>query len=149
MKERYIRRVKRALHAPRKRKMEVARDLEEIFASAMEHGETEQQVIARLGTPKEFADGVSGNFADKKQREIGLIVLLTAAAAAAFAVYAAANAARVPDGVIGQTDAMTNIRIAGTLGLDVSKLILALGVLAAAFAAVRIVRMVRGRRRER
>ena len=56
MKERYIRRVKRALHAPRKIKMEVTRDLEEIFASAMEHGETEQQVIARLGTPKEFAD---------------------------------------------------------------------------------------------
>ena len=32
-------------------KKEVVRDLNEVFASAMEHGETEQQIIQRLGTP--------------------------------------------------------------------------------------------------
>ena len=37
MKEQYIRQVKKDLHASRKRKNEVARDLNEIFASAAEH----------------------------------------------------------------------------------------------------------------
>lgn len=35
------------------------RDLNEVFASALEHGETEQQVIERLGTPKEFAENTA------------------------------------------------------------------------------------------
>ena len=30
-----------------------------VFASALEHGETEQQVIERLGTPKEFAENTA------------------------------------------------------------------------------------------
>lgn len=38
------------------------RDLNEVFASAMEHGETEQQIIQRLGTPKEFADSTAEQF---------------------------------------------------------------------------------------
>ena len=32
--------------------------MEEIFASGAEHGETEQGVIQRLGTPEEYAAGV-------------------------------------------------------------------------------------------
>ena len=43
-------------------KKEVVRDLNEVFASAMEHGETEQQIIQRLGTPKEFADSTAEQF---------------------------------------------------------------------------------------
>ena len=35
------------------------RDLNEVFASALEHGETEQQVIERLGTTKEFAENTA------------------------------------------------------------------------------------------
>ena len=58
MKQQYIRRVKKALNLPRKQKAEVLRDLDEAFASALEHGETEQQVIVRLGTPDEFADSI-------------------------------------------------------------------------------------------
>ena len=42
MKEEYIRRVGRLLALPGKQKREVLRDLEEIFASGAEHGETEQ-----------------------------------------------------------------------------------------------------------
>ena len=38
------------------------RDLNEIFASATEHGETEQQVIERLGTPQEFANSTAEQF---------------------------------------------------------------------------------------
>ena len=36
--------------------------MNEVFASAMEHGETEQQIIQRLGTPKEFADSTAEQF---------------------------------------------------------------------------------------
>ena len=58
MKEQYIRQVKHHLYLPRKQKQEVLRDLEEIFASAQEHGETENQVMERLGDPKEYAHEV-------------------------------------------------------------------------------------------
>ena len=43
MKEQYIKQVEKELSLPRKMKKEVVRDLNEVFASAMEHGETEQQ----------------------------------------------------------------------------------------------------------
>ena len=59
MKEQYIKQVEKELHLSRKEKIEVLRDLNEIFASAVEHGETEQQVIERLGTPKDFADSTA------------------------------------------------------------------------------------------
>lgn len=62
MKEQYIKRVKKELHLPRRAKNEVLRDLDEIFASAAEHGETEHKVIERLGTPKEFADNAAEQF---------------------------------------------------------------------------------------
>ena len=62
MKEQYMRQVKKELHLSRKEKMEILRDLNEIFASAVEHGETEQQVIERLGTPKDFADSTAEQF---------------------------------------------------------------------------------------
>ena len=52
MKEQYIKQVEKELSLPRKMKKEVVRDLNEVFASAMEHGETEQQVIQRFGHTK-------------------------------------------------------------------------------------------------
>ena len=58
MKETYIRQVKQALLLPKKKKEAIARDLREAFACALEHGETEQQVIERLGSPAEFARSV-------------------------------------------------------------------------------------------
>ena len=59
MKEQYIRQVEKELKVPRNRKREILRDLQEAFASALEHGETEAQVIQRLGTPKEFANSTA------------------------------------------------------------------------------------------
>ena len=52
MKEQYIKQVEKELNLSRKAKTEVVRDLNEIFASATEHGETEQQVIERLDTKR-------------------------------------------------------------------------------------------------
>lgn len=62
MKEQYIKQVKKELSLPRKVKKEVLRDLNEVFASALEHGETEQQVIQRLGTPRKSADSTAEQF---------------------------------------------------------------------------------------
>ena len=47
MKEQYIRQVEKELNLSRKAKTEVVRDLNEIFNSAVEHGETEQQLTAQ------------------------------------------------------------------------------------------------------
>lgn len=153
MKEQYIRQVKKELHASRKRKNEVARDLNEIFASAAEHGETERQVVERLGTPKEFADSAAESFgvencARRNRKEILSCVVSLAAALVAFAMYALAGLNQTPDGVIGQADAMTGIQVESALGFDISKIMLALGVFAAAFAVVQMVRALRGSRRK-
>lgn len=61
--EQYIRRVEKALSASRSTRKAVARDLREAFASAAEHGENEQQVIRRLGTPADFAANVRESLA--------------------------------------------------------------------------------------
>ena len=58
MKQEYIQQVGRALPLPGKQKREVLRDLEELFASAGEHGESEAQVLDRLGSPEEYAKEV-------------------------------------------------------------------------------------------
>lgn len=152
MKEQYIKRVKKALHLPRGAKSEVLRDLDEIFASATEHGETEQQVIERLGTPKEFADNAAEQFgvdnsALQKQKMIISTAVSVGIAAVAIVIYAAAKSVQIPDGAIGQADAMTNIQLVRQFGVDVLQIILAVGIIAAAFAIIQIIGIVRKNRR--
>ncbi len=150
MKKQYIRQVRKDLHIPRSAKAEVERDLQEIFASAAEHGESEQQVAERLGTPREFADRTAEQFgfdpAARRRQNRLLQIAISLAVAAAFALYAAAAAQRVPPGAIGQADAMTNIRVEGA-GFDVTLLLLAAGILAAAFAILQLIRAARSGRR--
>ena len=150
MKKQYIRQVRKDLHIPRSAKTEVVRDLQEIFASAAEHGESEQQAAERLGTPREFADRTAEQFgfdpAARRRQNRLLQIAISLAVAAAFALYAAAAAQRVPPGAIGQADAMTNIRVEGA-GFDVTLLLLAAGILAAAFAILQLVRAARSGRR--
>ena len=150
MKKQYIRQVRKDLHIPRSAKTEVVRDLQEIFASAAEHGESEQQVAERLGTPREFADRTAEQFgfdpAARRRQNRLIQIAISLAVAAAFALYAAAAAQRVPPGAIGQADAMTNIRVEGA-GFDVTLLLLAAGILAAAFAILQLIRAARSGRR--
>ncbi len=153
MKEQYIRQVRKELHLPRRIRAEVVRDLEEIFASAAEHGEPEAQVIGRLGTPKEFAARTAEQFgvdtaAPRKRTGLLLTLLSAMLAAAAFAVYAVLKAARVPAGAIGQADAQTNIQIAGASGFDALQIIFIAGAMAAVFAVIQIARTARGNRRK-
>ena len=47
MKEQYIKQVEKELSLPRKMIKEVVRDLNEVYASALENGEKEQKIIQR------------------------------------------------------------------------------------------------------
>ena len=148
MKEQYIKQVEKELNLSRKAKTEVVRDLNEIFASATEHGETEQQVIERLGTPKEFADSTAEQFGiDNSAPQIISSVTSLVVAVVAFVIYATAKSDKVPDGAIGQADAMTNIQVEGTFGFDASQVILVVGIIAVTFAVIQIIRTVRHNRR--
>ena len=152
MKEQYIKQVKKELSVPRKVKKEVLRDLKEVFASALEHGETEQQVIQRLGTPGEFADSTAEQFGidnsiSKKRKTIISALAAFIIAAFAFSIYAVTRLEKVPKGAIGQASAMTNIHIDGTFSLDVSQVILAVGFVAAVIAVLLIIRIIRENRR--
>lgn len=138
MKQQYIRRVKKALNLPREQKAEVLRDLDEAFASALEHGETERQVIERLGTPDEFADSIHEQLGiacpDRRGRKRRICIALTALVSAiAFAIAFFMRAERPAQNIIGQADAMTNMQIVGS-GVDMFWLMIALGCIALAAA---------------
>ena len=152
MKEQYIKQVEKELCLPRKEKKEVVRDLNEVFASALEHGETEQQVIERLGTPKEFAEntaeqlGIDSTAPQKRKGIISSIVALVTAITA-FVICATAKVGKVPDGAIGQADATTNIQIEGAFAFDISQILLAIGFAATAIAVLLIIRTIHKNRR--
>jgi hypothetical protein len=141
MKERYIHQVKKELRAPRKIKREVLRDLKEIFASAKESGENENDVIIRLGEPASYAREVEAQLygGTRRNKRRGWIYASVAASALSvffFSVYGAVNA--VPKGIIGGADAATNIKISGAFGWDAAFTALLFGI-AAAVAAVQII----------
>ena len=147
MKEQYIRQIKKELSLPQKRKKEVMRDLNEVFASAIEHGETEQQVIQRLGTPQEFADSIAeqlgiDNTAAKKRKGIISTLIALIIAVTAFLVYAVTQSGKVPEDAIGQANATTNIQIDGVFILDVSQILLGIGLIATVIAVLLIIRII-------
>ena len=144
IKKEYIRQVKKELHIPRKVKREVLRDLDEIFASAHEHGETERQVTERLGTPGEFAENIAEQLdidMATARRQKGLICSMMAflTAAVAFVTYGVTKGGEPRPGSIGQADAMTNIQIEGACGVDLSVFLLGVGIAAVAVAVVSMV----------
>ena len=153
MKEQYIKQVEKELSLPHKAKKEVVRDLNEVFASALEHGETEQQVIQRLGTPKEFADstaeqfGIDNTTLKKKERYHFCACCALLLRFVAFSIYAVTRLGKAPEGAIGQADATTNIQIESALGFDVLQIILAVGFAAAVIAVLLIIRAIHKNRR--
>ena len=152
MNEEYIKQVEKELFLSRKEKKDVMRDLNEVFASALEHGETEQQVIQRLGTPKEFADSIAEQFGidnNNSKRQKGIISALVAflMAAVAFSIYAVTRLGKALERTIGQADATTNIQIQGALGIDVSQITLAVGFSGAMITILLIIRTIGKNRR--
>ena len=144
MKEEYIKQVSKTLHISMKAKNEIIRDLDEIFDSALENGETEQQVIDRLGAPKEFAENVSGqtekkNYSAGNLRGIVLMAIAICIAVIAFVVYGIIQSETVPQNAIGQANAMTNIQVEG-FGINIPFIILIIGIISVAFAVLQLIR---------
>ena len=145
MKEQYIKQIKKefGLYLSRKKRNEIIRDINEIFCSALEHGETEQQVIERLGAPTDFVKntieqlGVTSTMLQKR------III----AAITFSCFVTTQLGKAPDNAIGAADAMTNIRIEGAFGINVAQIMLVVGLIATLIAIIQIVRIVRNNRR--
>ena len=153
MKEHYIKQVKRELLISRRQKNDVPRDLDEVFTSAMEHGETEQQVIERLGSPKDFAISTEEQLgidrtALRKRNNIIFIIISIGVSVLAFVLFGTLHSKQLPDGVIGQADAMTNIRINGTGAIDPSLIFLVIGITAIIVLIVRILKIMCNDRRK-
>ena len=149
MRESYIKQVKKALMLSRKKKAEIMRDLQEAFVSASEHGETDQQVIDRLGTPLDFVASIHEQFGInseevEKRRNRSHIGIALIIALAAFAISAAIHFSKTPPNTIGQADAMTSIQISGT-GIDFAVLFLALGLIAVLIMVILVVKNIRKR----
>ena len=141
----YLRPVEKELRLPRRKKQEVLRDLREIFESAREHGESEADVVERLGSAAEYAAAVSVPLCGKRRSGLVLPSAFLALAAALIAAFLAVQANRPAENIIGQADAMTQIRVVG--GMDPAPLLLVAGMLAAGGAAALFaLRLRRGRR---
>lgn len=129
MKQHYINKVMRKLKIPANRKKEIARDIEEAFSSALEHGETVQQVIERLGSPEEFAANINGQELSKTPKKIRIGIMASAAISIlSFIAYCFTRSQRIPASAIGQADAMTTIQITSNLSLNLSDVFLLVGV---------------------
>lgn len=119
-KEKYIKSVKRKLNVPYDLKASVLEELMEAFDSAKEHGESENDLINRLGTPKEFVNDVIKN-ADltdeqkkyiKQRKNIIKVIIAFIIAAAAFTGYYIYQRMSMGN-VIGYANSSTNIQVIG------------------------------------
>lgn len=152
MKDAYIKQVEKALarHISHKKRKEILRDLGEIFSSALEHGETEAQVMERLGTPETFVQniveqfGPTGTTLGRRRRMIFSLVT----AIAAFSLLFVNGYRSVPANAIGYAEAMTRIRVEG-VATDLTPVVLAVGVIAAVTAILQFVRLIREGVKER
>lgn len=109
MKQKYIRSVVRKLKVSKSRKKEIIRDLNEIFNSGLENNETEQQIIERLGSAKEFAASINED-GEKKERPWYVLIPLILSIVF-FAAYALIKLNRSSDDIIGWADSTTNIQL--------------------------------------
>lgn len=146
MKEKYIKQVNSELAVSKKQKKEVIRDLNEVFTSALEHGETEQQVIERLGSPKDFADNIHEQLgidciARQRRKKLLHITIAAVIAVMTFFISFLIKALRVPQNVIGQADTMTYIKVEG-VAIDPMILFSLLGIVAVVVVIVLAVRYI-------
>ena len=145
MKQQYIKQVKKELAVTRNQKKEVMRDLDEVFSSALEHGESENEVIERLGTPTEFVSNfneqteVQNTVKKKRTVSIGIALVISIVS---FVLYGIIQLQQPPNGAIGHADAMTNIRVESISAIDIPQAILIIGIIASIFTFYLIIRMV-------
>ena len=147
MKQEYIQQVGRALPLPGKQRREVLRDLEELFASAAEHGESEVQVLDRLGSPEEYAKEVldQTSYVPKPGKAALGLALSALVCGVCLALFLWSQSGRLPEDAIGGAVGSTGIQLAG--GVDLSSLLLvlaAVGLMGAVFFALWLLRKRKG-----
>ena len=125
--------------------------MNEVFASAMEHGETEQQIIQRLGTPKNLQTAPQNSLAlitpiEKRERISFLLLLRLLSRLLPFRYMLLHNQENVPEGAIGQADATTNIQIEGAFAFDISQILWLLGC-SNSYCSLLIIRTIHKNRR--
>lgn len=141
MKKQYIKQVKRELSVSCQAKKEIVRDLEEVFASALEHGENETQVMERLGSPKDFAENMEEQIGFdrvgyRNRKKLIQIVCSFATAFVFFVIYIVVKTLQIPKNAIGQADSMTGIKIEAPFVLNSISFIVLLGIIALIVAIV-------------
>lgn len=151
MKDKYIREVEKLLPLPSRAKKEVLRDLNEIFESAAEHGESEKQVIQRLGSPEEFIRNLNEqidleNFSKEHKRKKSLLIILCIfmVSVACFGIYAVLKAMEITEiaktiGIIGGADGPTAIFVTSS-GPDFQLIAILLGGILLVTAIVLLIR---------
>lgn len=143
MKNKFIREVMKNL--PRNRRKEIRRDLEEAFASAMEHGESEAAVIERLGTPEDFACSLTGS--SRRSPSFKAAILLLIPSLLCLSVCVPALIRKSSEHIIGGAVSMTDIVVAAE-GLVLTQLFFQIGLILLTCSAVLFIKTGIKRRRE-
>lgn len=154
IKEKYISDVLKMLSVPRSKKREIARDLHEAFTSALEHGETYEQVIERFGSSDALAKSLSVELGVPygKQRTFCLIlgILLLIIGSVFVAIYMIISTTTgLPNshlGIIGGSDGPTQIFVSPSDGIDGSIVFLSLGIIAIILSIAFLIVYIRKRR---
>lgn len=144
MKDKYIRAVLKALSVPLRQKKEIRRDLEEAFASAQEHGETEAAVIERLGTPEEFALGLTGS--PRRLPAFKSAICLLLPALLCLLTSAVSLMQKPSEEIIGGAVSMTGIVVAAN-GFSLTHLLFQIGLILLIASSVLFIRTILKRRR--
>lgn len=89
-----------------------------------------QNSLALITPPRKKRKGIISTL-------VALIIAVTA-----FLVYAVTQSGKVPEDAIGQANATTNIQIDGVFILDVSQILLGIGLIATVIAVLLIIRII-------
>lgn len=147
MKEQYLAEVAKRLNVPRSKRKEILRDLSEAFASAAEHGESEEQVVRRLGTPQDFVNSLAPFSPGTRKRWTVAFGVTLGAAVIALIPWLSSQLDPTPKNAIGQADAATSIQLESALPIDAPTLFLIASLLLFAGAVLLAIRLWRMKRR--
>ncbi|MBR1757492.1 MAG: hypothetical protein IJ744_02030 [Lachnospiraceae bacterium] len=149
MKDQYIMQVRKMLSVSQKKKHEIIRDLEEIFASAREHEESDQEVIDRLGSPQDYVESIQAQL-EIRPRSIKknlLPVYIASFIGILFLViFAISFIVRTKTkGIIGQAVSTTSIVLNTSLYSWLPIMLLALGIMIMIAVLIRIIKTTKKR----
>lgn len=149
MKDQYIMQVRKMLSISQKMKHEIIRDLEEIFASAREHEESDQEVIDRLGSPQDYVESIQAQL-EIRPRSIKknlLPVYIASFIGILFLViFAISFIVRTKTkGIIGQAVSTTSIVLNTSLYSWLPIMLLALGIMIMIAVLIRIIKTTKKR----